>query len=272
MSLHVMTDLVQDSEEWYDQRRGMVTASAVGQLITVGAPDAVTVECPACHAPAGSPCLSAARKEPTPIKTIHEGRTSRASDLPPVYAPADNDTSRGLALLLAAERITDYTDPTYMTFDMVRGHEDEPRARDVYTEHFAPATEAGFMVRDDWGFKIGYSPDGLVGEDGLIEVKSRRQKKHLRTILDGEVPAENMAQLQCGLLVSGRDWIDYVSYCGGMPLWVKRVTPDPRWHKAIVLAVDAFEQTVEQMTATYQEAVAGLPMTERISNELGLEF
>jgi hypothetical protein len=41
------------------------------------------------------------------------------------------------------------------------------------------------------------------------------------------VPAENMAQLQAGLLVSGREWIDYISYCGGMPLWVKRVEPDP---------------------------------------------
>jgi hypothetical protein len=82
------------------------------------------------------------------------------------------------------------------------------------------------MVRDDWGFSLGYSPDGLVGDDGLIEVKCRRQKKHLQTILADEVPPENMAQLQCGLLVSGREWIDYVSYCGGMPMYVKRVYPD----------------------------------------------
>jgi hypothetical protein len=46
-----------------------------------------------------------------------------------------------------------------------------------------------------------------------------------------------MAQLQCGLLVSGRKWIDYVSYCGGMPLYVKRVEPDERWFDAIVEAV-----------------------------------
>ena len=52
-------------------------------------------------------------------------------------------------------------------------------------------TEAGFIIRSDWGFSIGYSPDGLVGDDGLIEVKSRRAKRHLTTILDDEIPAED---------------------------------------------------------------------------------
>jgi predicted phage-related endonuclease len=123
------------------------------------------------------------------------------------------------------------------------------------------------MVRDDWGFPIGYSPDGLVGEGGLIEVKSRRQKKQLQTILADEVPPENMAQLQCGLLVSGRDWIDYVSYCGGMPLYVKRVHPDPKWQDAIVAAVTQFENAATAMAFDYHCAVEGLPMTERVTEE-----
>ena len=128
-------------------------------------------------------------------------------------------------------------------------------------------TTTGFMVRDDWGFKIGYSPDGLVGNDGLIEVKSRRPKKHLQTILADEVPPENMAQLQCGLLVSGREWIDYVSYCGGMPLYLKRVRPDAKWHKAIVDAATAFEEAVAQMVASYETAATEMPMTERVLEE-----
>jgi predicted phage-related endonuclease len=120
------------------------------------------------------------------------------------------------------------------------------------------------MVRDDWGFQIGYSPDGLVGDDGLIECKSRRAKKQLQTIVDDEVPAENMAQLQCGLLVSGRAWIDYVSYCGGMPLYVKTVYPDPEWFEAIVAAVTSFELAASLMTQQYRDATKGLPMTERV--------
>jgi hypothetical protein len=216
MSLIELSDLIQGSDRWLEQRRGIVTASVVGKLLTT---------------------------------------TGRV---------AANDYSRALTTLLVAERITGYTDPVYVSDDMLRGTEDEPRAVEVYSEHYAPVTTTGFMVRDDWGFRIGYSPDGLVGDDGLIEVKSRRQKKHLATILADEVPAENMAQLQCGLLVSGRQWIDYVSYCGGMPLYVKRVLPDERWHEAIVAAVSAFEDAATEMVAAYHATTEGLPPTERV--------
>jgi hypothetical protein len=216
MTLHELPDLLQGSDEWHDQRRGIVTASVVGKLVT-----------------------------------------------PKTIKPAANPESRTLTALLVAERITGWTDPTYMNDDMLRGVEDEPRAVEKYSEHYAPVTTTGFMVEDKWGFRIGYSPDGLVGDDGLIETKSRRPKKHVQTILSGEVPEENMAQLQCGLLVSGRKWIDYISYCGGMPFYVKRVTPDERWQEAILTAVTAFEETAEHMVNKYQGAVIGLPTTER---------
>lgn len=183
--------------------------------------------------------------------------------LTPTLKVAANEGSRGVALTLAAERITGHVDPTYVGSEMWRGHEDEPLARDAYSEHYAPVTEVGLMVRDDWGYRIGYSPDGLVGDDGLIEVKSRLQKIHLRTILDGFAPAEHMAQMQTGLLVSGREWIDYVSFSGGMPLWVKRVTPDETWFAAILAAVAAFESAAADIVARYQAATKGLPLTER---------
>lgn len=186
--------------------------------------------------------------------------------------PAANDTSRSLTAHLAAERITGYTEPTFVSADMERGNFDEPFARGIYSEHYALVDEVGFMVRDDWGFKIGYSPDGLVGDDGLIEIKSRRQKKHLATILADQVPLENMAQIQCGLLVSGRQWCDYISYCGGMPMWTKRVLPAEPWHEAILEAVKGFEETAAEMIATYTAAVTGLPPTERIELYADMEF
>lgn len=222
MSVTEYPDVIQGTDEWLERRRGIVTASVVGQLVT------------------------------------------------PTLKVADNGTSRGLTTTLAAERITGWVEPIHVTADMMRGTLDEPFARDLYAQHHAPVTETGFMVRDDWGFRIGYSPDGLVGKDGLIEIKSRRPEKHLRTILSGTVPAENMAQIQCGLLVSRRAWCDYVSFCGGMPLWTHRVYPDPRWHKAIVDATAAFEKAVEQMVSDYTRAVEGLPATERIDHDLEL--
>jgi hypothetical protein len=191
---------------------------------------------------------------------------------PKTIKPAVNDTARGLVATLAAERITGHVEPMFPNRDMERGTLDEPYAREIYSEHYAPAAEVGFMVRDDWGFKLGYSPDGLVGDDGLIEIKSRNQKIQLGTILADAVPLGNMAQIQCGLLVSGRDWCDYVSYCGGMPLYVRRVYPDINWFTAIKDAVTAFEVAAGQMVAVYTSAIDGRPNTERIDHFAELEF
>jgi hypothetical protein len=193
---------------------------------------------------------------------------------PKTVKPAANDYSRALAVTLTAERITGHVEPIHENSDMLRGALDEPFARDKYAEHFAPVDELGFMVRDDWGFQIGYSPDGLVGDDGLIEIKSRRQKKHLATILADEVPLENMAQCQAGLLVSGREWIDYVSFCSGMPLYVKRVEPDPKWQAAILEAVAAFEEASADMVSRYATATKNMPATERLDHfgEMELTF
>lgn len=265
MSLNVMPDVIQGTDDWHDQRRGMVTASVVGQIITARRNTAADHTCPECAANPGDPCIG---KGAAAIKTMHPARAdaARNSDTPPRLVSAATDHSRALVAQLAAERITGWTELGYIADEMLRGWDDEPRAVNVYADHTgAHITHVGFMVRDDWGFPIGYSPDGLVGDDGLLEVKSRRPKIHLQTILDGKVPDENMAQLQCGLLVSGRAWIDYLSYCGGMPLYTIRVEPDPRWQTAIVAAARDLEAVAADMIGTYTARVAGLPMTERIT-------
>lgn len=216
MTLHQFSELEQGSPEWHDVRRGMITASVVGKLITT--------------------------------KT---------------FKPASNDESRNLTKLLAAERITGWTDPTFMNDDMWRGVECEPIARDFYSEKYAPVTEVGFMVLETDRYKLGYSPDGLVGDDGLIEVKSPRAKGHLSTIVAGTPPIVYMAQMQCGMLVSGRKWCDYVSWYGGMPMFVHRVYPDQKWLDAIHEAVIAFEDNVAETISIYQNAIADLHPTER---------
>ena len=209
-------DFEQGTDEWHEARRGVLTASVIGQLIT-----------------------------------------------PKTLNLSGNDTARALVNQLVAEQITGYTEPTYVSADMERGTMDEPVARAVYSEHIAAVTECGFMVLSERELEVGYSPDGLVGDEGLIEIKSRRQKKQLETILTDRVPPENMAQLQCGLFVSGREWIDYVSYCGGMPLFTKRVLPDQTWQSALREAAVWFAECVAGMIPAYQTATIGLPETER---------
>ena len=269
MTLRTYPDLVQGADEWLRARSGIVTASIVGRLITSRPPAATEFTCPECQAAPGSPCASK-RSSNAPIKTIHGGRTEAAltSGRPDVLEPAAGDVADGITATLVAERLTGYVEETRMNADMWRGVEEEPYARLAYAEHHAPVHEIGFMVRDDWGFLLGWSPDGLVGEHGAIEIKSRRQKTQLGTILDDAVPQENMAQLQAALLVSGREWIDYVSFCGGMPLWVKRVHPDTRWFAAILAAVERFESTAEDMVARYESATSGLPVPPRPQLEM----
>jgi hypothetical protein len=269
VTLRILEDVVQGTDEWMDQRRGLVTASVVGRLITVGTPDAWTVDCPACKAQAGGPCLSmAAKKEPTPIKSLHPARADAAAEMPPVYCVADNETSRGLTATLVAERITGWTEEVRVTDDMWRGTLHEPFARDVYSGHYHQAEEVGFMLREEDGWQLGYSPDGLVADDGLVEIKCPRAKTHLNTILADEVPSYYMPQLQAGLLVSGRKWIDFVSFVGGMPLFVKRVTPDPAWFDVITAACIQFEKTAAEMGAAYEQATKNRPATERVPDLL----
>lgn len=264
MTLHTFPAIEQRSDEWYDQRRGLVTASVVGSLLSIGRRTAIDYDCPKCGAEAKGKCVGL-RDPSKELATLHSERAEYAKDQPSplIIEPASNDTSRDLTRLLAAERINGWTEPTMTSDDMWRGVLDEPLARAKYAEHFAPVQETGFMTEDRWGFKIGYSPDGLVGDDGLIEIKSRRAKHQVKTVLDGGVPIEHMAQLQTGLLVSGRQWVDFVSWSGGMKMWVKRVYRQPIWFESIVAAVQAFEENCAETMRQYEEATHGFPDTER---------
>lgn len=236
MTLTEYADLEQGTEEWLAARRGIVTASVVGDLIT-----------------------------------------------PKTLKVASNDTARNLTALLVAERITGWSDPTYLSADMQRGHDIEPIARDLYAEKYAPVRELGFMVRefdttdaitlpDRLSFKIGFSPDGLVGDDGLIEIKAPRAKTHLLTHLSGEVPLAHMAQIQCGLLVADRQWCDFLSFYAGMRPFIKRVERDEKWGAVIVEAVEQFETKAAEMQAEYSNATTGLPDTERLLIDMEMSF
>lgn len=271
MTLTVHPDLVQGTDEWMAVRRGIVTASVVGQLITTRKLSAIDYDCPECAAPANGPCQSL-RKRGAVIKTPHPARAeyarNQSSSL--VIEPASNETSRGLTMLLAAERITGWTDPTFLNDDMMRGIDCEPLARDLYSEKYAQATQVGFMTLEQGGYRLGYSPDGLVGDTGLIEIKAPRAKGHIATILADCPPIDYMPQLQAGLLVSGRKWIDFISYCGGLPMYVKRVYPQQKWFDAIIRSARAFEENVNEIVRIYSESVEGLHPTERITSDLGL--
>ena len=196
--------------------------------------------------------------------------------LTPTLKAASNDKERSHLYELMAQRITGYVEPQYISDDMLRGQEDEIEARILYVKHYAPVDEMGFITNDRWGFTIGYSPDGMVGDDGLIEGKSRRQKYQIETIIEcvteGTAPLDYALQIQTGLLVSERKWLDFISYSGGLHMAVIRVYPDPKIQDAIVTAAAAFERRLAEKMERYQNVLAStarlIPTERRVELEM----
>lgn len=194
-----------------------------------------------------------------------------ASEIKTLVTPtgklANNDTSRKYLHQILAERVYDGSEASFCNDDMMRGHLLEPFARSIYAEHFAPVEQCGFIVRDYGSYRIGYSPDGLVGDDGLIEIKSRLAKHHIASLLAGDVPAEHLPQIQGGLAVSGRAWCDFVSYTPGLPFYRCRVHRDDALIATLEAAAEAAEIELQRLHEAYQQAAAQYPATEQIQPE-----
>jgi len=176
---------------------------------------------------------------------------------------ANNDKSRAHVFELLAQRVTHYVEPFFISDDMLRGMEDEAVARDLYAGKYEPVTQTGFITHKFTDFTLGYSPDGLVGDDGVIEIKSRRQKYQIETIVNNEVPEEYLLQIQTGLLVSGRKWCDFISYSAGLPLFVKRVMACNETQVKILEAAIGFEKAVQEKMNCYADNMVNFIMTER---------
>lgn len=176
--------------------------------------------------------------------------------LTPTLRIANNDKTRAHIYELLAQRITGYVEPSYISDDMLRGWDDEIEAVRLYSEKFGEAQKCGFVTNDQWGFKIGYSPDALVGSNGLLECKSRRAKFQVQTISDNTMPDDFMLQVQTGLLVTGREWLDFISYSGGLPMIVLRVHPIPEVQEAIIEAAIQFEATIADKEREYWATLA----------------
>lgn len=116
---------------------------------------------------------------------------------------------RDLALNLASQVIVTELEEMPTSYAMERGSELEFEAVEKYqTYTLNPVQTVGFMSCGDYG----YSPDGLIGEDGILEIKCPLQKNHAKYLSKKEVPSEYRAQVQGGLYVSDREWCDFVSY------------------------------------------------------------
>lgn len=190
----------------------------------------------------------------------------------PTLKTASNAVEKSHLYELLAQRITRYVEPQYVSSDMLRGVDDEIEARTQYSKNYKPVKEIGFVTNNRWGFTIGYSPDGLIGKVGLLECKSRRQKFQVQTLTDMTMPDDYLLQVQTGLLVTERKWLDFVSYSGGLPMVTIRILPDPVVQSAIVAAATAFESRLAEKMEAYAATLASkarlIPTERRIIQEI----
>lgn len=185
--------------------------------------------------------------------------SSRAADLMSKTKTGPSTSRVNLIALLVAERITGQCVETYKNAAMERGNELEPEARDAYSFTTGnPVEEVGIVICQDLP-NTSSSPDGCVGSDGLVEIKCpAAMGKHMSALLEGSHAKEYHWQLQHQLMVTGRSWVDIVSY-------------DPRWPDHLQQAIFRVERDAVAIQAMREEIIkADAEVTEKVKKLYGL--
>lgn len=147
---------------------------------------------------------------------------------------------------LAAEIITGEPAESFTNVHTERGHMLEPEARDLYAlMHDVEPQRVGFIRNG----RMGCSPDSLIGDDGILEIKTLLPELQVEAIERGEFPSKHVAQCQGALLVTGRRWIDIALYCPRLPLFVKRAYRDEKFIAELDNAVCDFNAELDLLVA-----------------------
>jgi hypothetical protein len=168
----------------------------------------------------------------------------------------ESKTRRTYMLKLIGERLTGAPMYSYNNDHMERGKEMEAEARDLYSMvSDVEPVQVGFLRRGE----AGASPDSLIGESGMLEIKTKLAHLQLECLLGDRLPPEHKAQCQGQLWIAEREWVDFCSYWPGLPLFRHRVYRDEVYITQIAAAVDAFNAEMLELIARvngYSQKVA----------------
>jgi putative phage-type endonuclease len=165
---------------------------------------------------------------------------------------------------LICERLTGQPTETFTSAAMQHGTDTEPQARAFYEmEMGLDVVEVGFIPHPklEW---TGASPDGLVGDSGLVEIKCPQPATHIKTLTGAKIARNYMLQMQWQMVCTGREWCDFVSFSPALPAEMQmhrqRVEKDAESVEEITAAVTAFLADVDaackQLNKTYQMEAA----------------
>ena len=178
---------------------------------------------------------------------------SRVADVLSKVKSGESAGRKNLKMDLVAERLTGKPTDSFTNSAMQWGTEQEPFARIAYEAYKGIFVEQiPFMDHPtiEW---FGCSPDGLVGEDGLLEIKSPNTTTHLEYLQDGKPPNRYIPQMMAQMACTGRKWCDFVSFDPRMPeelqLFVVRLNRDDAYIQEMEAEVKKFLDEVEQVLA-----------------------
>lgn len=217
----------QRTEEWRQERAGKITASNFGAAIAV-----------------------------TPGEGVYKTGPRKGQ----VKVPEPTLERTRLMRTLAFERLAGIPKLEVGAKSLSWGRDLEDAAKEAYmVDTGALVEDSGFVLHPVHTF-IGASPDGLIGTDGGIEMKCPHDEQvHIQTWLEG-MPEGHIAQVQGNMLVTGRQWWDFISYDPRMTepwrLYVQRIPRDEAYIKTLLTALLQFEAELRAMVDTLRRKAA----------------
>jgi len=173
-----------------------------------------------------------------------------ASKFKDVIAGGAGKTRKSYMYQLASEILTEERAESYSNEYMEWGTQTEPQARAMYEFESGNTVDQVTFIRHG-ELKAGCSPDGLVGDNGLIEIKCPKTSTQIETFLSGKMPTTHNAQVQGQLWVSEREWTDFVSFDprinGTASYFCTRVYRDETYISNLAEKVKTFEHELLEM-------------------------
>jgi len=166
-------------------------------------------------------------------------------------------TRRNYRAQLVCERLTGQKAENFCSPAMQWGTDNEPSAREAYEFITGNKVEQVGFIDHPFIENFGASPDGTVGNDGLLEIKCPNTATHIEWMLAGVVPSEHVNQMRAQMACTGRKWVDFVSYDPRMPielqLFIKRLHFDEKENETLLSDVTIFLKEVDEMVEKLNE-------------------
>ena len=189
-------------------------------------------------------------------KRCGKATASRIADIIAKTKSGPSASRKNYMAQLVAERLTGTVADSFTNGAMQWGTDTEPHARDAYAFLQGVEVELAEFVVHPFIADAGASPDGYVGEGGLVEIKCPNTSTHIDTLLGKTVPSKYVTQMQWQMSCTGRLWCDFVSFDPRLPshlsLFVKRVQRDDQFIGELEREVEAFLKEVADTVAALE--------------------